>query len=56
MQTKSWGGGEARGREGGGGREEGGGGQRLERDEKSMDKQVRGRLQKGSQRGEKLSI
>lgn len=25
---------------------------RLERDEKSMDKQVRGRLQKGSQRGE----
>lgn len=34
----------------------GGGGQWLERDEKSMDKQVRGRLQKGSQRGEKLSI
>ena len=64
MQTKSWG--KRGGREGGkeGGREsEGrwwvvgsGGGQWLERDEKSMDKQVRGRLQRGSQRGEKLSI
>lgn len=37
----------------GGGREEAeGGGHWLQRDEKSMDKQVRGRLQKGSQRGE----
>lgn len=34
------------------GRRWGVGEQRLERDEKSMDKQVRGHLQKGSQRGE----
>lgn len=32
------------------------GGSGVERDEKSMDKQVRGRSQRGSQRGEKLSI
>lgn len=44
----------ARGREGGGGegRERGRGGQWQEKDEKSMDKQVRGHLQKGSQGGE----
>lgn len=50
MQTRCWGRAKRNGGRWAGRRQKGG--QRLQRDEKSMDKQVRGRLQKGSQRGE----